>query len=143
VTYPGTAPRCGLQPPHVFLCALSHYRVVRAGCPYQAPESGPYHKAKAYDLLVQVEAGLCTVSGEPGLPVRIGVSLCDIACGMYRWCDPGGFIVAFPGQEREGSRIETKLFAAAAEWTAVPLAHYRWLHVCACNGTRFLTCLYY
>ena len=45
-------------------------------------ETGPYSKLKAYDLLVQAETALCSLTGTPDAPGRVGVSVCDIACGM-------------------------------------------------------------
>ncbi|MEH6636351.1 MAG: CoA transferase, partial [Halioglobus sp.] len=46
-------------------------------------EEGPYREMKAYDLLVQCETGLASITGAPEQPGRVGVSVCDIACGMY------------------------------------------------------------
>src|SRR4051812_47766583 len=46
-------------------------------------DSGPYRNMKAYDLLVQAESGLCSVNGSADQPARVGVSVCDIAAGMY------------------------------------------------------------
>ena len=46
-------------------------------------DDGPYRTMKAYDLLVQCETGLASITGAPEAPGRVGVSICDIACGMY------------------------------------------------------------
>ena len=45
-------------------------------------QTGPYSQRKAYDLLVQAESGLCSITGNPDSPGRVGVSVCDIACGL-------------------------------------------------------------
>ncbi len=48
-------------------------------------EEGPYAEMKAYDLLVQAESGLASITGHPAGPGRVGVSVCDIAAGMYAY----------------------------------------------------------
>ena len=86
-------------------------------------EEGPYADMKAYDLLVQAESGLSSVTGRPEGPGRVGVSACDIACGMYSYM---AVMEALIGREKtgEGASIKTSLFEAMADWMAVPLLTY-------------------
>jgi itaconate CoA-transferase len=84
---------------------------------------GPYAEMKAYDLLVQAESGLCSVTGSPDAPGRVGVSICDIACGMYAYQAVLEALLA-RGVTGEGCAVETSLFAGIADWMTVPLAHY-------------------
>lgn len=83
-------------------------------------EDGPYADMKAYDLLVQAESGLCSVTGRPEGPGRVGVSACDISCGMYAYM---AVLEALLARQRtgEGAAIATSLFAGMADWMTVPL----------------------
>lgn len=80
-------------------------------------------KRKAYDLLVQAESGLCKVSGIGDEPSRVGVSVCDIACGMYA---QAAILEALMVQRDTGigTRIDVSLFSSIADWMTVPLLHY-------------------
>jgi itaconate CoA-transferase len=84
--------------------------------------SGPYRDKKAYDLLVQCEAGLVSITGTPETPSKVGVSIADIACGMYAY---SGILAALlrRGRTGEGAAIEVSLFEALAEWMGFP-AYY-------------------
>jgi len=86
-------------------------------------EEGAYADMKAYDLLVQAESGLASVTGRPEGPGRVGVSVCDIACGMYAYM---AVLEALIARDRtgEGAAIRTSLFEAVADWMAVPLLTY-------------------
>jgi itaconate CoA-transferase len=86
-------------------------------------DEGEYADMKAYDLLVQAETGLCSVTGRPEGPGRVGVSACDIACGMYAYM---AVLEALLAREKtgEGRAIGTSLFEGMADWMAVPLLHY-------------------
>jgi crotonobetainyl-CoA:carnitine CoA-transferase CaiB-like acyl-CoA transferase len=77
---------------------------------------------KAYDLLVQCESGLVSVSGAPGAPGRIGVSICDIGAGMNA---ATAVLAALALRERtgQGCHLEVSLFDGAADWMAVPYLH--------------------
>src|SRR3546814_19545325 len=77
---------------------------------------------KAYDLLVQAESGLASVTGRPEGPGRVGVSVCDIACGMYAY---QAVLEALLLRRRtgEGSALATSLFSGMADWMNVPLLH--------------------
>jgi itaconate CoA-transferase len=70
--------------------------------------SGPFRDKKAYDLLVQCEAGLVSITGTPETPSKVGVSIADIACGMYAY---SGILTALLRRERtgEGAAIEGRL----------------------------------
>ncbi|MGF1592753.1 MAG: CaiB/BaiF CoA transferase family protein [Kiloniellaceae bacterium] len=115
---PGAAGRLGLGHeglraayPRLITCDISGYG-----------ETGPYAKMKAYDLLVQAESGLASITGRPEGPGRVGVSVCDIACGMYAY---QAILEALLLRERtgEGSALATSLFSGMADWMTVPLLH--------------------
>jgi formyl-CoA transferase len=83
--------------------------------------TGPWAQRKAYDLLVQCETGLVSLTGTPDEPARAGVSVADIAGGMY------GFSAVLAALYRrevtgEGASIEVSLFEALAEWMGQPAA---------------------
>ena len=85
-------------------------------------ESGPYRDMKAYDLLVQCESGLTSVTGSPAEPGRVGISICDIACGMYAHA---AVLEALLEREQtgRGQGLSVSLFDAIADWMTVPLMH--------------------
>jgi crotonobetainyl-CoA:carnitine CoA-transferase CaiB-like acyl-CoA transferase len=86
-------------------------------------ESGPYADMKAYDLLIQAESGLAAISGHPAGPGRIGISLCDIACGVTAHA---AVLEALLERHRtgQGKGIKLSLFDAMADWMNVPLLQY-------------------
>ncbi len=81
--------------------------------------SGPYREKKAYDLLVQCETGLVSVTGTPDTPSKVGISVADIAAGMYAY---SGVLTALYQRERTGlgSAFEVSLFEALGEWMSYP-----------------------
>jgi len=81
--------------------------------------SGPYKERKAYDLLVQAESGLCSLTGTPDESGRVGVSVCDIACGLNAY---SAILQALLVREKtkKGCGIEMSLFDGMAEWMNVP-----------------------
>jgi crotonobetainyl-CoA:carnitine CoA-transferase CaiB-like acyl-CoA transferase len=101
--------------PELIVCDISGY----------GPD-GPYATMKAYDLLVQAESGLLSVSGPPGPYGRIGVSVADIGTGTTAALAISQAIVR---RERtgEGAHIETSLFETMADWMTVPLLHHDYL----------------
>ena len=112
---PGAAARAGFgsaelrkKHPRLITCDISGYG-----------DSGPYRDMRAYDLLVQAESGLCEVTGTPDGPGRVGVSVCDIACGM---ASHAAILEALYHRERsgEGRAINASLFAGMADWMNVP-----------------------
>lgn len=83
-------------------------------------ESGPYAAMKSYDMLVQAETGLASITGGPEAPARVGVSVCDIAAGMYAH---QAVLEALLRRARTGvgAAIQVSLFDGMADWMAVPL----------------------
>jgi len=86
-------------------------------------EAGAYRNMKAYDLLVQAETGLASITGCAAEPGRVGVSVCDIACGMNAHA---GVLQALieRGQTGKGQGIRVSLFDSIADWMTVPLLHH-------------------
>ena len=82
-----------------------------------------YSDMKAYDLLVQAESGLAGITGHPAGPGRIGVSACDIACGMDAHAAVLEALIA-RGTTGQGCRLDVSLFSGAADWMNVPLLYY-------------------
>ncbi len=81
---------------------------------------GPYAKRKSYDLLVQAESGLSSLTGNPEAPARVGVSVVDIATGMNAY---EGILEALLRRARTGAggEVQVSLFGSMAEWMSVPL----------------------
>ena len=100
------------QHPSLIACSISGFG-----------EEGPYSQLKAYDLIVQGEAGLCAITGTADGPARVGVSVCDIAAGMTAHA---AILQALFKRERdgEGRRIKVSLFDALADWMNVPFLQY-------------------
>lgn len=88
---------------------------------------GPYEARKAYDLLIQAESGVVSVSGGPGEMGRVGVSLADIGTGLNAY---GAIMAALLRQARTGmgAHIEVSLFDTLAEFMTVPLLHQDYLN---------------
>lgn len=82
--------------------------------------TGPWADRKAYDLLAQCETGLVSLTGTPHEPARIGVSIADIAAGVYGF---SGVLAALFQRERTGvgTSVEVSLFEALAEWVGQPM----------------------
>jgi len=113
---PGAAARLGLslealagQHPRLIVCDISGYGA-----------DGPYRDKKAYDLLVQSEAGLLSVTGTPQDMVKAGVSIADIAAGMYAYASILAALLE-RGRSGKGRRIEVSMLEALAEWMSYPL----------------------
>ena len=110
---PGAASRLGTAPadlraryPRLIVCNVSGYGT-----------SGPYAGKKAYDLLVQSEVGLISITGPPETPSRVGISVADISAGMYAYA---GILTALLARTTtgRGATVEVSLFDALAEWMA-------------------------
>jgi crotonobetainyl-CoA:carnitine CoA-transferase CaiB-like acyl-CoA transferase len=86
-------------------------------------DGGELSHLKAYDLIVQAEAGLCAITGTPHGPARVGVSVCDISAGMTAL---NAILLALFHRERtgEGASIQVSLFDAIADWMNVPVLQY-------------------
>jgi itaconate CoA-transferase len=84
--------------------------------------SGPYTHKKAYDLLIQCETGLLSVTGTPETPAKVGISIADISAGMYAF---SGILLALYQRKLTGAGtyFEISLFEALGEWMAQP-AYY-------------------
>jgi crotonobetainyl-CoA:carnitine CoA-transferase CaiB-like acyl-CoA transferase len=115
---PGALQRIGLDPkdlrtryPRLICCSISGF----------GPD-GPYRDMKAYDMLVQGETGLASITGTPDAPGRVGVSICDIASGMYAQT---AILEALFERERtgQGQLIDISMFDALADWMTVPLLY--------------------
>lgn len=83
-----------------------------------APD-GPGHSRKAYDLLMQAESGLSSITGSPHAPGRVGVSLVDIATGQFAYEAILGALIE-RGNSGRGAVLSVSLFDAVAQWLAVP-----------------------
>jgi itaconate CoA-transferase len=86
-------------------------------------ESGPYATRKSYDLLVQAESGLASVTGNPEAPSRVGVSVTDVASGMNAYEAVLEALIA-RGRTGQGATLSVSLFDAMADWMTVPLLHH-------------------
>jgi len=113
---PGAARRLGLaadvllpKHPRLIVCDISGYG-----------ESGPYASKKAYDLLVQSETGVLSVTGTPETPSKVGISIADIATAMYAY---SGILTALlqRGKSGQGGRVEVTMLEALGEWMSYPL----------------------
>jgi itaconate CoA-transferase len=112
---PGAADRLGTSPdvlrarhPRLIVCNVSGYG-----------RSGPYAVKKAYDLLVQSEVGLVALTGSEDAPARVGISVADIAAGMYAY---SGILTALiaRGTTGHGTTVDISLFDALGEWMSQP-----------------------
>lgn len=113
---PGAAARMGLgfealrvRFPRLIVCDISGYG-----------EDGPYRDKKAYDLLIQSEAGLLSITGTANEPSKAGNSIADIAAGMYAY---SAILAALMqrGRTGEGSHIDLSMLESLAEWMGYPL----------------------
>ena len=113
---PGAAARLGLgfealhvQHPGLIVCDISGYG-----------SDGPYRDRKAYDLLIQSEAGLLSVTGSPDAPAKAGISIADIAAGMYAYSQVLAALLQ-RAQTGKGTRIGVSMLEALGEWMSFPL----------------------
>jgi crotonobetainyl-CoA:carnitine CoA-transferase CaiB-like acyl-CoA transferase len=113
---PGAAQRMGLgaqalqaEHPRLIVCDISGYG-----------DDGPYRDKKAYDLLIQSEAGFLSVTGTPDEPCKSGNSIADIAAGMYAYT---GILAALlqRGKTGKGSHIDVSMLESLAEWMGYPM----------------------
>jgi crotonobetainyl-CoA:carnitine CoA-transferase CaiB-like acyl-CoA transferase len=98
--------------PRLITCSISGYG-----------DEGPYRDLKAYDLLVQAESGLSSITGNEHGPARVGVSVCDIAAGMTAF---QAVLQALFGRERtgRGRHISVSLYHALSDWMNVPYLQF-------------------
>ena len=90
--------------PRLIICDVSGYG-----------STGPYRDKKAYDMLIQAEAGLISITGTPETPSKVGISVADIACAMYAY---SGILTALLVRAKtgEGVALEASLFDSLGEW---------------------------
>ncbi|MEQ6310095.1 CaiB/BaiF CoA-transferase family protein [Delftia acidovorans] len=113
---PGAAARMGLSYaalrerfPRLIVCDISGYGA-----------DGPYRDKKAYDLLIQSEAGFLSVTGTPEVPSKAGISVADIAAGMYAYTNILSALL-LRGRTGEGSHIDVSMLEALGEWMGYPM----------------------
>ncbi|RSS93879.1 CoA transferase [Streptomyces sp. WAC02707] len=113
---PGAAARAGLgaeellrRHPALIVCEISGY-----GSP------GPYEGRKAYDLMVQAEAGLLSVTGTPEEMAKVGVSVSDIAAGMYAYSSVLAALLE-RGRTGRGAHLDVSMLESTVEWMGFPL----------------------
>ncbi|KAI1423855.1 L-carnitine dehydratase/bile acid-inducible protein F [Xylaria sp. FL1777] len=113
---PGATDRLGVsyaklkdEHPSLIVCDISGYG-----------DSGPYRDKKAYDLLVQSEAGMLSITGTGTEQAKVGISIADIASGMYAY---SGILAALMkrGKTGKGSRVDISMLEAMAEWMSFPM----------------------
>jgi len=116
---PGAVARLGFdierlrrEHPRLIVCSVSGYG-----------ESGPHAQRKAYDMLIQAESGVSSVTGGPEGPARVGVSIVDVAAGLNAY---EAVLEALLARSRmnEGAEISVSMFDAMAEWMTVPLLQH-------------------
>ncbi len=119
---PGALSRLGFdleelhqQHPSLIICSVSGYG-----------EDGPYRDQKAYDLLIQAESGLCSITGTGNQLTRVGVSVSDISAGMTAYQEILQALFARERDpERRGRIINVSLFQSTVDWMNVPyLQHH-------------------
>ena len=113
---PGAAARMGLSfealsatHPKLIVCDISGYG-----------EDGPYRDKKAYDLLIQSEAGMLSITGTPEEPSKAGNSMADIAAGMYAYTNILSALL-LRAKTGQGSHIDVSMLEALGEWMGYPL----------------------
>jgi len=113
---PGAAARMGYaypalkdRYPRLIVCDISGYGA-----------DGPYRDKKAYDLLIQSESGLLSVTGSPETPSKAGCSIADIASGMYAYTNILAALIR-RGRTGTGCRIDISMLESMAEWMSFPL----------------------
>jgi itaconate CoA-transferase len=113
---PGAAARLGLayealkeRFPRLIVCDISGYGA-----------DGPYRDKKAYDLLIQSEAGFLSITGTPEAPAKAGCSISDIAAGMYAYSNILAALIN-RGRTGEGCHIDVSMLESMVEWMGYPL----------------------
>jgi crotonobetainyl-CoA:carnitine CoA-transferase CaiB-like acyl-CoA transferase len=113
---PGATARMGLdaatlraQHPRLIVCDISGYG-----------NDGPYRDKKAYDLLIQSEAGFLSITGTPEHPSKSGNSIADIAAGMYAYTNILSALIQ-RDKTGEGSHIDVSMLEALGEWMGFPM----------------------
>lgn len=117
---PGAVERLGFGYEHL---AKNHPRLIWCAISGYGP-NGPYREKKAYDLLVQAESGVISLTGTPDSPAKVGLSLADIGSGLYGY---SSILAALLNRERTGcgDRIDISMLECLTEWIMPPI--YAWL----------------
>jgi len=117
---PGATARLGLsfealceKHPALIVCDISGYGD-------DPVNPGPYRDKKAYDLLIQSEAGFLSITGTPDEPSKAGCSIADIASGMYAYSNILAALIQ-RGKTGRGCRIDVSMLESMAEWMGYPL----------------------
>ncbi len=100
--------------PHLIACSISGYG-----------DTGPYADRKAYDLLIQAESGLASVTGGPEEPSRVGISIVDVATGLHAY-EAILEALILRGRTGKGAHIRVSMFDCMAEFMSVPLLQGVW-----------------
>jgi itaconate CoA-transferase len=132
---PGAAARMGLTAqalqkdnPGLILCSISGYG-----------NDGPYRDKKAYDLLIQSEAGFLSVTGTPETPSKAGNSIADIAAGMYAYTNILAALLQ-RGKTGKGTVIDISMLEALSEWMSFPMYYaYKGANPPSRNGASHAT----
>ncbi|WP_417210323.1 CaiB/BaiF CoA transferase family protein [Antarctobacter sp.] len=98
--------------PRLITCSISGYG-----------DHGPMADRKAYDLLIQAESGLCSLTGGPSEPARVGISIVDIATGATAYSAILEALVR-RGITGQGAEISVSMFDVMADWLTVPLLNH-------------------
>lgn len=113
---PGAAARLGLshealkdKHPSLIVCDISGYG-----------QDGPYRDKKAYDLLIQSEAGMLSVTGTGKEPVKVGISIADISAGMYAYSNILSALLQ-RGKDGKGCRLDISMLESMVEWMGFPM----------------------
>jgi itaconate CoA-transferase len=117
---PGAVERLGFGYGHL---AEKHPRLIWCAISGYGPD-GPYREKKAYDLLVQAESGVVSLTGTAGAPAKVGISVADIGAGLYGY---SSILAALINRAKtgEGERIEISMLECLTEWMMPPI--YAWL----------------
>lgn len=113
---PGAATRMGLG---FETLHAAHPRLISCGISGYGPD-GPETDRKAYDLLIQAEAGFLSVTGTQDAPSKAGISVADIAAGMYAYSNILAALIQ-RGRTGLGTQIDVSMLEALAEWTGYPM----------------------
>ena len=118
---PGALAKLGLgvdelcrRHPRLIACSISGYG-----------EEGPYAERKAYDLLIQAESGLASVTGDAAAPSRVGISIVDVATGLHAYEAILEALIQ-RGVTGKGAHIRVSMFDCMAEFMSVPLLQGMW-----------------
>lgn len=113
---PGASSRLGLgfdelhtKHPSLIVCDISGYG-----------QNGPYRDKKAYDLLIQSEAGLLSITGTKNEPAKAGIPVADIAAGMYAYSNILAALMQ-RGKTNKGKHIDVSMLESLAEWMSFPI----------------------